>query len=170
MRRLTVLLVLVFLLAGCGKNAFESEVETEQVAVKLARDTAQAGYGLITAAELKAMLDEKKPVLLVDAMPYEDSYKKQHVPGAVQFTFPVEDMPEWDDAENAKTDKKGPEDYVKLLGEDRSKLIVTYCGFTKCGRSHNAAVWAKKLGYTNVTRFPGGIFAWMGAGYPVEGE
>ncbi|NTV43161.1 MAG: rhodanese-like domain-containing protein, partial [Syntrophobacteraceae bacterium] len=40
--------------------------------------------------------------------------------------------------------------------------------FTKCGRSHNGAMWAKKLGYTNVYRYPGGIKAWMEADYPVE--
>jgi rhodanese-related sulfurtransferase len=35
----------------------------------------------------------------------------------------------------------------------------------KCTRSHNGAVWAKKLGYKNVYRFSGGIFAWKGAGF-----
>ena len=38
----------------------------------------------------------------------------------------------------------------------------------KCTRSHNAAVFAKKLGYKNVYRFPGGIFAWKGADPPVD--
>ena len=31
-----------------------------------------------------------------------------------------------------------------------------------------AAMWAKKLGYKNVYRHPGGIFAWKGAKYPTE--
>jgi len=26
-------------------------------------------------------------------------------------------------------------------------------------------LWARKLGYSNVYRHPGGIFAWRGAGY-----
>jgi len=46
---------------------------------------------------------------------------------------------------------------------------VIYCGFVKCTRSHNGAVWARKLGYKNVLRYPGGIFAWKGAKYPVQG-
>jgi len=28
-------------------------------------------------------------------------------------------------------------------------------------------VWAKKLGYNNVYRYSGGIFAWKGAGFEV---
>jgi len=44
---------------------------------------------------------------------------------------------------------------------------VIYCGFVKCTRRHNGVAWAKKLGYKNVYRYPGGIFAWKGAEYPV---
>jgi rhodanese-related sulfurtransferase len=60
------------------------------------------------------------------------------------------------------------EDFAAFLGADKDKTIVFYCGFVKCTRSHNAALFAKKLGYKNVYRFPGGIFAWKGADYPVE--
>ena len=54
-------------------------------------------------------------------------------------------------------------------GRIKTKMIVVYCGFVKCTRSHNGASWAVKLGYNNVYRYPGGIFAWKGAGYPVDG-
>jgi rhodanese-related sulfurtransferase len=84
---------------------------------------------------------------------------------AVQFTFPIPEMDAWDSAE---TDGKSAEDFSVLLGEDKSKTIVVYCGFVKCTRSHNGAMWARKLGYENVLRHPGGVFAWQGAGYPVE--
>ena len=57
---------------------------------------------------------------------------------------------------------------LDALGPDKERLIVFYCGFVKCTRSHNAAAFAKKLGYKNVYRFPGGIFAWKGGDYPVE--
>ena len=60
---------------------------------------------------------------------------------------------------------KSLEDYEKLLGEDKDRLIVAYCGFVKCARSHNAAAFARELGYTDVKRFPGGIYAWKGAGH-----
>ena len=148
-----------------GKDKFEQEIETEQVAVKLLREVQQGGYDIVATEELKAMVDAKKDILIIDTMPYEDSYKKNHIPGAQQFLFPIADMQEWDVKE---TDGKTVEDFEAMLGTDKDKTIVIYCGFVKCTRSHNGAVWAKKLGYTNVYRHPGGIFAWKGAGYPAE--
>lgn len=151
---------------GLGGNKFEQEVEKETEAVKLLREVQRGGYDIITTEELKNLLDSGEDVLVVDTMPFEDSYKKQHVPGAKQFLFPIPDMDEWDTNE---TGGKTREDFVALLGPDKDKTIVIYCGFVKCTRSHNGAVWAKKLGYNNVLRHPGGIFAWKGAGYPAEG-
>jgi rhodanese-related sulfurtransferase len=150
---------------GLGSSKFEAEVEKETGAVKLVREVQRGGYDVMTTDELKKILDSGENVLIVDTMPYEDSYKKQHVPKAQQFLFPIEEMTEWKtDATGGKTE----DDFVKLLGADKSKKIVFYCGFVKCTRSHNGAMWAKKLGYTNVFRYPGGIFAWQGAKYTTE--
>jgi thiosulfate/3-mercaptopyruvate sulfurtransferase len=150
-----------------GKDKFEEELEKEQGAVKLVREIQRGGYDVVTTEELKKMLDGKKDILVIDTMPFEDSYKKEHVPGAVQFLFPIPYMLTWDAKE---TGGKIIEDYKALLGPDTERTIVIYCGFVKCTRSHNGAAWAKKLGYKNVYRYPGGIFAWKGAKYPVEGE
>ena len=163
------LLVAVFLCVGSdafafGQSKFEKEVETEASAVKLLREVQRGGYGVVTTEELKQWIDSGKDVLVVDTMPYEDSYKKQHVPGAVQILFPIPDMEEWDDQQ---TGGKTQDDFKTLLGDDKSKPIVIYCGFVKCTRSHNGAAWAVKLGYENVYRYPGGIFAWKGADFPV---
>jgi len=148
-----------------AKDMFQEEADKEVLAVKLAREAQSGGYPLVTAEELKKMLDAKMPLLVVDTMPYEASYKKEHVPGAVSFEFPIEPMPEWD---AAKTGGKSPEDFQRLLGPDKARPIVFYCGFVKCTRSHNAALWARKLGYTVVSRFPGGVYAWKGLAYPME--
>lgn len=145
-------------------SKFEAETTKETEAVKLFRDTNAGGYDLITTAELKKKIDDKADMIIIDTMPYEDSYKKEHVPGALQFLFPIPDMPEWNSAETAG---KTQADFETMLGPDKDKTIVIYCGFVKCTRSHNGAVWAKKLGYKNVYRFPGGIFAWKGAGFPI---
>jgi len=146
-------------------NKFEKEVKAEAQAVKLAREVMRGGYDLVTTEELKAWIDDGKDLLIVDTMPFESSYKKAHVPGAKQFLFPIPDMNVWQSQETAG---KSQQDYEALLGPDKDKPIVIYCGFVKCTRSHNGAVWAKKLGYKNVYRYSGGIFAWKGADYDVE--
>lgn len=144
---------------------FKKEVEKEKSAVKLVREVQRGGYDVVTTEELKQWTEQKKNMVIVDTMPYEASYKKAHVPGAVQFLFPIPDMHDWNTAEtNGKTEA----DYKALLGPDKNKVIVVYCGFVKCTRSHNGAVWARKLGYKNVFRYSGGIFAWKGAGFTSE--
>lgn len=170
MMKKNFLLALVALLSlsfmgGClGADKFKAEVEKEKGAIKLVKEVQRGGYDVIGTADLKALIDKGEDMVIVDTMPYEASYKKNHVPGAVPFEFPIPDMNEWD---KEKTAGKTQAEYLELLGPDKDKLIVVYCGFVKCTRSHNGAVWAKKLGYTNVVRYPGGIFAWKGADHPV---
>ena len=150
-----------------GQSKFEKEVETEELSIKLVREVQRGGYGVITTDELHKAIEAGEDLLIIDTMPYEDSYRKNHIPGAQQFLFPIPDMTEWDAAE---TGGKSIADYESLLGDDKNKKIVVYCGFVKCTRSHNGAMWASKLGYTNVFRHPGGIFAWRGAHLDIETE
>ena len=153
--------------AFLGGGKFAKEVEKEKGAVKLVREVQRGGYDLVTTDELKKWMDEGKKMVIVDTMPYESSYKKAHVPGAGQFLFPIPDMNEWKTEETAG---KSIQDYEALLGSDKDAVVVIYCGFVKCTRSHNGAVWAKKLGYKNVYRYSGGIYAWKGAEFAVESE
>ena len=156
-----LLLMAMVIFTGPSLAAWGSkELDTEKIAVNFYREAERGGYKVVSTTELKAWLDQKKDLLIVDTMPYEDSYKKQHVPGAVQIEFPIPEMTQLDEK------KKG--ELEKLLGPNKDRLIVFYCGFTKCTRSHNAAMWAVKLGYKNVYRYPGGIKAWDEADYPVE--
>ncbi|WP_430735665.1 rhodanese-like domain-containing protein [Halodesulfovibrio aestuarii] len=142
----------------------DSEVELEAKAIKLAKEVQRGDYNVMSSQELKDALG-KDNILVIDTMPYEASYKKNHIPGAKQFLFPVPEMNEWDGKE---TGGKTQADFVALLGADKDRMLVFYCGFVKCTRSHNGAMWARKLGYTNVYRHPGGIKAWKEAGYPVD--
>ena len=165
---LSAVLVFSFLalcVTGTGFCWGKKELDTEASAVKLQREVERGGYKIVTTDELKTWIDQGKEMVIVDTMPYEASYKKNHIPNAVQTLFPIPDMNTWDNNETAGKTKA---DYEKLLGQDKNKTIVVYCGFVKCTRSHNGAVWAKKLGYTNVYRHPGGIKAWKEAKYPVE--
>ncbi len=158
------LLLGVFLLGACGTNQFEREVELERAAVGLVRETHDCGYQLITASELHDALAEQEPLLLVDAMP-SSGFGEGHLPGARNFPFPMEPEPEWR-AEGSE--ERSLRDYEALLGPDKERSVVVYCGKVSCARSHNAGVWAKRLGYENVWRFAGGIAAWKGAGYALE--
>ncbi len=160
---LIILVSVVFVVgfAGTGLAAWGTkELDTEKSAVAFAKEVERGGYKMVSTEELKGWLDQKKNMLIVDTMPYEASYKKQHIPGAVNLELPIPEMTKLDDKTKAALEK--------LLGPDKNRLIVFYCGFVKCTRSHNGAMWAVKLGYKNVYRYPGGIKAWDEAEYPVE--
>jgi len=148
-------------LAGAGFFG-DKELDNEKLVIKFHREVKAGGYDIVDTETLKGWLDAKKPMIIVDTMPYEASYQKHHIPGAVQFEFPVKPLPEMSPARQAK--------YRKLLGPDPEAVIVVYCGFPKCGRSHNGAMWAKKLGYKNVYRHPGGIKAWLEKDYPTASD
>ncbi|WP_319523986.1 rhodanese-like domain-containing protein [uncultured Desulfosarcina sp.] len=136
-----------------------NEVQTEKIAVDLVRDTQKAGYGIVRTDELKQWMDQKKNVLIVCASP-KAGYDKGHFPGAVSFELPIPEMTEMSDAQKAA--------FIKTLGPDKDRVVVFYCGFTKCTRSHNGAMWAKTLGYKHAYRCPGGIKGWTEAGFPIE--
>ena len=152
---------------GCGTNKFEQEVAIEESSVKFAREVIAGDYEILGTTEVKKLVDDNGGLVLVDAMPASSSFDLAHIPGAVNFEFPKTAMDRWDES---SMPGRTQEAYRELLGDDLDKQIVVYCGFVKCARSHNAAIYAKQLGYTNVKRYAGGIYAWRGAGYPVTSK
>lgn len=163
-----VLAATALVIAGCGpaKNKFEKEADNELLAVTLAEETIRGQYDLITAGDLKLLMLDGTEMLIVDTAPVEKSYQKAHLPGAKPFLLPQRLMEdEWD---AKQTGGKTLEDFERFLGDDKDRVIVVYCGYTKCARSHNGALWVRRLGYTNVKRFPGGLYAWKGCGYATE--
>ncbi len=86
-------------LAAWGTKELENETHRRQ------RSPGRSPGAVIRSSatkELKSWVDQKKPMLLVDTMPYEDSYKKQHIPGAVQMEFPIPEMTSIDDKTKAR--------------------------------------------------------------------
>lgn len=91
----------------------------------------------------------------------------------------------WNSKKKKWVDKKPKKKYWKKCSKKKDKFygkktktvtvdvkdkpIVVYCGFVKCARSHQAAMFLVKQGYTNVYRYPGGISAWVDAKFAVEG-
>lgn len=146
-------------LSACGNSTGTAkdgnELKIEQAALKLHNAVEKGKYKLVGTEELKKWLDEKKDMVIVDTMP-EDHYQKTKIPTAVNAELPM------------KMDEVTPEQkekFLKMLGDDKEKTIVVYCGFTACGRSDVGALIAKEAGYKNVYRQPGGIIAWQDAGY-----
>ena len=96
MKRLVAASICLFLISSPAFALFDSKFEVETAreidAVALARDTQAGGYELLTAAELKKMMADGKAMILVDTMPYDASYRKEHLPGAKNFLFPVPRM------------------------------------------------------------------------------
>jgi thiosulfate/3-mercaptopyruvate sulfurtransferase len=157
---LSLVLVLGVLVGSPAAKSDCPEKDKETLAINFANEMIAGTYKAVSTTELKKWVGEKKPMLIIDTMPFEASYKKQHIPGAVCMEFPIPEMTSMDDKKKAE--------FLKLLGPDKDRLLVFYCGFTECTRSHNGAMWAVKLGYKNVYRCPGGISGWAAAGYPVE--
>jgi rhodanese-related sulfurtransferase len=158
---LAFIICVIFVLGFTGivLAAGGKELDIEKSAVTFAREVERGIYKIVTTQELKSWIDQKKDMLIVDNNPY-DVFKKQHYPGAVHFELPRPEMTTLDDKTRAGLEK--------LLGQDKNRVIVFYCGFTECTRSHNGAMWATRLGYKNAYRQPGGIRAWNEAEYPFE--
>lgn len=121
-------------------------------------------YKIVSTEELQRWLDridprwlsDRESLLIVDTTPYVDSYKKHHIPYAVHFDFPMEEMTRLNDRTRAELER--------ILGPDKHRKMVFYSESADCGRSHNGAMWAASLGYTNVYRYRRGIKGWMEAG------
>lgn len=151
--------------AAFAMTSLQNETDVEAVALKVANETVQGGYRLVTMAEVKEMLDAGEDLVLLDAHPRWE-FEMAYVDGAVNFGFQSNHVGQWE--EDVTDGTPSQDDLRAILGPDRDKKIVIYCGFTKCGRSHNAAVWVMELGYTNVYRAPGGITAWRDLGLPYK--
>jgi rhodanese-related sulfurtransferase len=92
-------------------------------------------------SEMKSMVESKQATIIdVNSM---DSYKKAHIPGAIHFASNKEKM-------------------AQLLPQDKSTLIIAYCGGKMCTAWQRAARLACEQGYTNIRHFSEGIKGWLG--------
>jgi thiosulfate/3-mercaptopyruvate sulfurtransferase len=146
--------------AGVGTSPKGLEAPIEKASMKLITDVKDGGYKLIGAEELNKMLTENKNLILIDTMPKE-AFDKIRIKGAVNS--PV-----------AKTEKEftpaEKQNMLKVAGNDKSRTIVVYCGFTACRRSHLGAKALVENGFTSVYRYPGGMIGWKEYGYPTQGQ
>ncbi len=156
-----VALLSVFSLAACaghGTSAKGKEIPIESAAVKLVSDAKASGFKLVTTSELKKMLDEGKKLTIISTLPVEEDKTLGVIPGALSAPLPKTEK------ELTQADKVN---LLKVVGSDKEKEIVVYCGFVACRRSTIGAKILVDEGYKNVYKYPGGIVAWIEAGYPI---
>ncbi len=106
-----------------------------------------AEYPDISINDLKKAIAEKK-VVLIDANG-TDSWQEGHIPSAIDFESNTEKL-------------------AKVLPQDKSALVVAYCGGPKCMAYKQAAQAAQKLGYKNVKHLSAGISGWKDAGEKMD--
>jgi len=88
----------------------------------------------------------KKGVMLIDSRPAARQYDPGHIPGAVNIP-------------DSKFDQMAGK-----LPQDKSTLLIFYCGGVECVLSHNSAFKAEKLGYTNIRVYADGAPDWAAKG------
>jgi rhodanese-related sulfurtransferase len=90
-------------------------------------------------------LEDKEPVLLVEALP-EMYFRKEHLPGAMNI----------------------PHDAIERLAPElipnKQASIVVYCASLTCENSTIAAQTLLQMGYTDVSEYEAGKQDWKDAG------
>ncbi len=74
-------------------------------------------------------------------------FAKGHISGAIDFRAHEADL-------------------ASVLGKDKSRLLVVYCGGPQCEAYETGVEAAKELGFTNIRHLPEGISGWIAAGKP----
>lgn len=101
---------------------------------------------VIDAKELKVRLDRGDPFTLVMFMD-KTAFARMHIPGSVQCSDAREAM------------RRFP----------KGDAMVGYCSTDACAYSRKVCQQLFDAGWTRVTHFNGGLWAWQQAGYPLEG-
>jgi len=159
---LTVISLYSLALYGCvgaiGTSPKGLELPIEQVALRFASDMKEGGYKIVTTDELKKWLDEGRNITILSTLPLAEDRGFGALPGALNAVMP-------------KTEKDlTPEDKERILmgaGYDKERVLVVYCGFVACRRSHIGAKLLIDNGFKNVYRYPAGITGWREANYPL---
>ena len=111
------------------------------------RGSERSASETLGAADLKARLDERLEILVLDVRTVAD-YADGHVPGAANV--PVETLPQ----------------RVSELAAWRDRPLAVICRTNR--RSGEAARQLRELGFRNVLLVNDGMLAWQRAGFPVQ--
>jgi len=166
---LSVLVVLLIMLSGCGESFANGEIFSDSKA--LVRE-ARAGINEISYDDFKKMLEEEKIRVVIDVReatefdegfinqpdeedeyPYPETFTVNIPRGILEFR--IGDSSYWDE-----------ELWVEMPAKD--ELIVVYC--QSGGHTALAAHTLQLMGYTNVYSLQGGYRIWLDPTLPLEVE
>lgn len=137
----TALALLAMPLLGASASDTKGPTEADKIGWYHAEDIVDYNF----VAE-HAVLPRRDDVLIVDSRPVR-KYQPGHIPTA-------QSMPDLKFNDLAAT----------VLPEDRSQLVIFYCGGYACKLSHKSAYAAEKLGYDNVKVYAAGFPDWKSNG------
>ena len=118
------------------------------------------GIKTVNTRELALALKSAQPPVLVDVW----ASVNDAIPGAVTLLY---GGVAFDDAAADSVYEARFAALLKLLSPDPAKPVVFYCMNRDCWLSVNAALRAKKLGYSQVGWYRGGMDSWKAAGLPL---
>ena len=115
----------------------------------MAAEKGKEPFKVVTSEELKALIDNKTPgLLLVDARGPEE-YQEVHIRNAV--SIPLSKL------------EKDP----ALLKAPKDARLIFYCNGIKCGKSGKAAKIAVENGFSDVSVYADGMPVWEEKGYSI---
>ena len=120
-------------------------------AVTAEKKVTEAGLKFASAASLVSMMQSGQAPVFIDVLDTK-SYTANRIQGAINIPYD-------------KVDEIAP-----LVLPDKNAKILVYCGSYRCGASLKAGKALKKLGYTNVLDYKGGLKEWTALGLPMEGS
>lgn len=162
MQQLILLIMALFI--GCNENKISfinieenmhaiQTLSTQErtIAESYINNATKNDYKLITTKELKAKLDSNDDMEIIAVVP-RGIYSLGFIRGAKNFEFGDEFSGNWGNDTKNTQDK-----FIGFLG-DKQQEIIFYDNGTN--NATTAAIWAKKLGYENVSILVGGFVGW----------
>ena len=136
--------------SACSSSCGSSEKEMPEEARESVKILQEHGIGFLTADQLHQKLMGGAPPILVNVLS-ADSYRESHIKGSINI--PHDQVEQW----------------AMRLIPDMNAEVVVYCANYSCPASIEAGKTLKRLGYTNVHDFKGGMKEWLDRKYVVEG-
>lgn len=118
-----------------------------------------AGTKLVNAADVKKLLDSG--VSVIDTRVAAE-YAEKTIKGAKNVPYKEKS------AKDVGFDASQDQFDLTKLPADKAAPLVFFCNSGECWKSYKASVAAKKVGYSKVQWFRGGMPEWVKAGLPTQ--